>query len=289
MLVMRQLRGGAVYPQVKTKLPATVYALGLTSLLNDAASDMIYPLLPLFLATSARRRGGGAGDDRGGGRDDGGAAEDRLRLRLGSHATGASRSWWPATRWRRLARPFLAFASSAGGGAGRAPGRPLRQGHALQPARRPDRRRGAAGRSRARLRPARGHGPRWGGGRPAGGVRAAAAGVRPAHRVPGVDGAGAGGLPGGGLGGARVAPAPGLGGHRGGDRAAAGRGAGPSSTVGGHAPSAAPVAPAVRRIPGGGDCVLAGRVGRRLPGAAGARAGLLGRGAARCCGPCTTA
>ena len=52
---MRQLRGGAVYPRspVKTKLPATVYALGLTSLLNDAASDMIYPLLPLFLATSA--------------------------------------------------------------------------------------------------------------------------------------------------------------------------------------------------------------------------------------------
>ena len=50
---MRQLRGGAVYPQVRTKLPATVYALGLTSLLNDAASDMIYPLLPLFLTTSA--------------------------------------------------------------------------------------------------------------------------------------------------------------------------------------------------------------------------------------------
>lgn len=38
---------------MKTKLHATVYALGLTSLLNDAASDMIYPLLPLFLATSA--------------------------------------------------------------------------------------------------------------------------------------------------------------------------------------------------------------------------------------------
>ena len=34
-------------------LPATVYVLGLTSLLNDAASDMIYPLLPLFLTTSA--------------------------------------------------------------------------------------------------------------------------------------------------------------------------------------------------------------------------------------------
>jgi MFS family permease len=36
----------------KGKLPGAVYLLGLTSLLNDAASDMIYPLLPLFLATS---------------------------------------------------------------------------------------------------------------------------------------------------------------------------------------------------------------------------------------------
>jgi MFS family permease len=36
---------------VKPKLPAAVYALGLTSLLNDAAGDMIYPLLPVFLTT----------------------------------------------------------------------------------------------------------------------------------------------------------------------------------------------------------------------------------------------
>lgn len=36
----------------KMRLPAAVYLLGLTSLLNDAASDMIYPLLPLFLAGS---------------------------------------------------------------------------------------------------------------------------------------------------------------------------------------------------------------------------------------------
>jgi MFS family permease len=34
------------------KLPAAIYALGLTSLLNDAASEMIYPLLPLFLTTT---------------------------------------------------------------------------------------------------------------------------------------------------------------------------------------------------------------------------------------------
>ncbi len=34
------------------KLPATVYALGATSLLNDAASEMIYPLLPVFLSAT---------------------------------------------------------------------------------------------------------------------------------------------------------------------------------------------------------------------------------------------
>ena len=36
----------------RTPLPAAVYALGLTSLLNDAASEMIFPLLPVFLAVN---------------------------------------------------------------------------------------------------------------------------------------------------------------------------------------------------------------------------------------------
>jgi MFS family permease len=36
----------------RLRLPVAVYALGLTSLLNDFAGDMIYPLLPLFLSTS---------------------------------------------------------------------------------------------------------------------------------------------------------------------------------------------------------------------------------------------
>jgi MFS family permease len=35
----------------KAKLPETVVALGVVSLLNDAASEMIYPLLPAFIAT----------------------------------------------------------------------------------------------------------------------------------------------------------------------------------------------------------------------------------------------
>ncbi|MEJ2509535.1 MAG: MFS transporter, partial [Gammaproteobacteria bacterium] len=34
------------------RLPATVVVLGLVSLLNDVASDMIAPLLPLFLASA---------------------------------------------------------------------------------------------------------------------------------------------------------------------------------------------------------------------------------------------
>jgi MFS family permease len=34
------------------KLPVAIYAIGATSLLNDAASEMIYPLLPLFLTTT---------------------------------------------------------------------------------------------------------------------------------------------------------------------------------------------------------------------------------------------
>jgi MFS family permease len=36
----------------RRRLPAAVYALGATSLLNDAASEMIYPLMPLFLTVS---------------------------------------------------------------------------------------------------------------------------------------------------------------------------------------------------------------------------------------------
>ena len=33
------------------KLPRTVWLLGIISLVNDAASDMIYPLVPLYLAS----------------------------------------------------------------------------------------------------------------------------------------------------------------------------------------------------------------------------------------------
>jgi MFS family permease len=105
---------GAVYPRpVKGKLPTAVYALGLTSLLNDAASDMIYPLLPLFLAGSL-----GAGPAVMGLIE--GAAEalaSLLKLAAG----------WASDRARRrkpfvvagylvasAVRPFLALATSVG-------------------------------------------------------------------------------------------------------------------------------------------------------------------------------
>jgi MFS family permease len=104
----------AVYPQpVKGKLPATVYALGLTSLLNDAASDMIYPLLPLFLATSI-----GAGPAVLGLIE--GAAEavaSLLKLGAGyaSDRVGRRKPFVVAGYLlASAARPFLAIAGSAG-------------------------------------------------------------------------------------------------------------------------------------------------------------------------------
>ncbi|HEU5163170.1 MAG TPA: MFS transporter, partial [Thermoanaerobaculia bacterium] len=37
----------------RRKIPGTVVLLGFASLLNDASSDIIYPLLPIFLSTYA--------------------------------------------------------------------------------------------------------------------------------------------------------------------------------------------------------------------------------------------
>lgn len=99
---------------VKSKLPATVYALGLTSLLNDAASDMIYPLLPLFLATGAGAGAAALGLIEG-------AAEAMaafLKIAAG-HASDRSRRRKPFVvvgyAIASVGRPFLAFVSSAGG------------------------------------------------------------------------------------------------------------------------------------------------------------------------------
>ena len=43
------------------KLPANVVAIGLVSLLNDASSEIIYPLLPIFLATTLGASAGAIG------------------------------------------------------------------------------------------------------------------------------------------------------------------------------------------------------------------------------------
>ena len=40
-------------PRARRKIPGTVVLLGFASLLNDASSDIIYPLLPIFLSTYA--------------------------------------------------------------------------------------------------------------------------------------------------------------------------------------------------------------------------------------------
>lgn len=99
---------------MRTKLPATVYALGLTSLLNDAASDMIYPLLPLFLTTTA---GAGAAWL---GIIEGSAEAMAAFLKIVSgHLSDRTHRRKPFVvagyAVASLARPFLAFVSSAAG------------------------------------------------------------------------------------------------------------------------------------------------------------------------------
>src|SRR4051794_5487168 len=95
------------------KLPAAIYALGATSLLNDAASEMIYPLLPVFLTSTLGIAVATLGIIEG--------SADALAsvLKLGSGAL--------SDRWGRrkplvvtgyviasLARPLIAFARTAG-------------------------------------------------------------------------------------------------------------------------------------------------------------------------------
>ncbi len=41
-------------PERRARLPQTILALGWVSLLNDSASEMIYPLLPVFLTSALR-------------------------------------------------------------------------------------------------------------------------------------------------------------------------------------------------------------------------------------------
>ena len=101
--------GGAAKP----KLPRTVFALALVSLFTDASSEIIYPLLPLFLTTTLGASAGMLGMIEG-------AAETTASLlKLAS-------GWWSDRVARRkplvvigytiasVVRPLVALAQSAG-------------------------------------------------------------------------------------------------------------------------------------------------------------------------------
>src|SRR5688500_20405900 len=90
-------------------LPANVFAIGLVSLLNDSSSEIIYPLLPIFLATSLGASAGAIGIIEGAAESMSsllklfaGNLSDRLAKRkflvVGGYALAA------------LTRPLLAFA-----------------------------------------------------------------------------------------------------------------------------------------------------------------------------------
>ncbi|HEY0709319.1 MAG TPA: MFS transporter, partial [Polyangia bacterium] len=97
----------------RLRLPVAVYALGLTSLLNDFAADMIYPLLPLFLASTIGVGAVALGFIEGAAE----AMASLLKLVTG-HLSDRARTRKPFVVAGYLiasaARPFLAFASSAG-------------------------------------------------------------------------------------------------------------------------------------------------------------------------------
>jgi MFS family permease len=94
-------------------LPRAVYALGLTSLLNDAASDMIFPLLPLFLAGTIGAGAVALGIIEGAAE----AMASLLKLVAGylSDRTGRRKPFVVGGYLvASLVRPFLALAGSAG-------------------------------------------------------------------------------------------------------------------------------------------------------------------------------
>jgi MFS family permease len=98
---------------VRTKLPAAVYLLGLTSLLNDAASDMIYPMLPVFLTGVLGAGAGALGVIEGAAE----AAASLLKLASGYLSDRAQkRKPFVVTGYvlASVARPLIAFAGSVG-------------------------------------------------------------------------------------------------------------------------------------------------------------------------------
>lgn len=95
------------------RLPRLVVLLGLTSFLSDVASEMIYPLLPLFLSTTL-----GAGVVALGlveGTAESVAAFLKLAAGVGSDRGGRRKPWVVlGYALAGIARPLVAFAGSAG-------------------------------------------------------------------------------------------------------------------------------------------------------------------------------
>jgi MFS family permease len=98
---------------VASKLPRDVYALGATSLLNDAASEMIYPLLPAFLVSVLGAGAATLGVIEG----SADALSSLLKLLSGQLSDRAGRRKPLVVSGyiiAGLARPLVAFARSAG-------------------------------------------------------------------------------------------------------------------------------------------------------------------------------
>jgi MFS family permease len=95
------------------KLPRDVYALGATSLLNDAASEMIYPLLPAFLTSVLGASAATIGVIEGSAE----ALSSLLKLASGHLSDRAGRRKPLVVLGyviAALARPLVAFARSSG-------------------------------------------------------------------------------------------------------------------------------------------------------------------------------
>ena len=171
------------------RLPSAVWLLGLVSLCNDSASELVYPLVPLYLASVLMAAPRALGIIEGVAE----ATGSLLKLVRGAltDRTRSTKPWVIARLWRRggcaaAARACRHWPMVAAAALCRPPG----QGPAHLAARCAAGARGAGGPTRSRLRPASRDGQRRRGGRPAAGClaagRAAAAASRSScGRVPG--------------------------------------------------------------------------------------------------------
>jgi MFS family permease len=98
---------------MKPRLPSTIYAIGATSLLNDASSEMIFPLLPVFLSSVLGASAATLGVIEG----TADAAASLLKLASGALSDRMGRRKPLVVGGYALAslvRPLIAFAQTAG-------------------------------------------------------------------------------------------------------------------------------------------------------------------------------